>query len=267
LSIGAEAIRARAKLGEKKLCRSNQKDDLRFLGKYQQLPLSMNGAHHEHGDRRPIASRDRKSSQMAAEWLAKRGVSPNAISVAGMVCAVLAGLSFAATSRYTGIERLFWILGAVLVQARLLANMFDGMVAIATNKASAVGELYNEVPDRISDAAIFIGLGFAGGGSMVLGLAATCAAFFAAYVRAMGKVAGARQEFCGPMAKQHRMFAVTLLGTYNCVAPMGWQHYNLNDRIGLTSANTVLGIIIIGSLITAIRRLRRTAKFLRSTKP
>ncbi len=227
----------------------------------------MNGAQHQPGDRRPIASRERKSSQMAAEWLAKRGVSPNAISIAGMVCAVFAGLSFAATSNYTGIERLWWITGAVLVQLRLLANMFDGMVAIATKKASAVGELYNEVPDRISDAAIFIGLGFAAGGSMVLGLAATCAAFFTAYVRAMGKVAGGPQEFCGPMAKQHRMFVVTLLGIYNCVTPAGWQHYNLNDRIGMTTVSAALAIVILGSLITAIRRLRRAAKSLRSTKP
>lgn len=226
----------------------------------------MNGVPHQPGDRRPIASREHKGSKLVAHWLAQRGVSPNAISVLGMIGALFAGIAFVATDKFPQAERVLWILGAILVQLRLLANMFDGMVAIATGKASAVGELYNEVPDRISDAAIFIGLGFSSNGSVTLGLAATCAAIFAAYVRAMGKVAGAAQDFCGPMAKQHRMFIVTVLGVYNCFAPVAWQHYNLNDRTGFTTTTAALWIIIIGSVITSVRRLLHAAKELRSPK-
>jgi phosphatidylglycerophosphate synthase len=39
--------------------------------------------------------------------------------------------------------------------------MLDGMVALASCRDSKVGELYNEVPDRVSDAAVFIGVGYA----------------------------------------------------------------------------------------------------------
>src|SRR5207302_9627498 len=94
---------------------------------------------------------------------------------------------------------------------------------------SNLGELYNEVPDRISDAAVFIGAGFAWGGNIALGYIATILAIFTAYVRAAGKIAGAPNEFCGPMAKQHRMLVVTLICLYSEVTPHSWQTISLND--------------------------------------
>jgi phosphatidylglycerophosphate synthase len=120
------------------------------------------------------------------------------------------------------------------------------------------------VPDRISDAAVLVGLGYALGGNAVLGFAATCTAFLTAYVRAVGKVAGGKQEFCGPMAKQQRMFLCTMLGIYNCAAPAGWQPSWQSARGSWGLAAVVLGIIIIGSLFTAVRRLSGTAKTLKN---
>ena len=218
------------------------------------------------GERRPIASRERKSSRAIAHWLARRGISPNTISMAGMFCGIAAGILFAATSGNTGWRRTFWIAGAVFVQLRLLANMFDGMVAIASQKASPVGELFNEVPDRVSDTAIFIGLGYSFGGNAVLGYAAGCMAIFTAYVRAMGKVAGAQQEFCGPMAKQHRMFVATVLGLYAGLTPANWQPFwnGMGTIFGLSALALV--IIIVGGLLTACRRLWRVAQALRKLR-
>lgn len=216
------------------------------------------------GERRPIASREKKGSQVVAGWLAARGVSPKAISVAGMIAGIGAGAAFALTSTKPEFQRVLWLLGAVLVQVRLLANMFDGMVAVATQRASPIGELYNEVPDRISDAGVLVGLGYAVGGNAVLGYAATCAAFLTAYVRAVGKVAGGKQEFCGPMAKQQRMFLCTMLGIYNCAAPADWQPTWQGAHSSWGLAAMMLGIIIIGSLFTAVRRLSRTAKTLKN---
>src|SRR5262249_35085490 len=129
----------------------------------------------------------------------------------------------AATAQAPAWERIAWLAGAGLIVLRLLANMLDGMVAIESGRASPVGELYNEVPDRVSDTATLVGAGYAGGGDMVLGYAAACVALFTAYVRAAGKAAGAPQEFCGPMAKQQRMFLVTLIALYCALTPRAWQ--------------------------------------------
>src|SRR5882672_2595578 len=112
-------------------------------------------------DRRPIASRERKVWQKLATALAARNVSANLISILGMFAGIGAGLALVATDMTGGWQqRLFWLAGAAGIQLRLLANMLDGMVAIASQRASALGELYNELPDRVSDIAIIIGAGY-----------------------------------------------------------------------------------------------------------
>src|SRR5258708_11125704 len=119
---------------------------------------------YEPSERRPIGSRNWRVFQLLADSMARKGVSPNAISLAGMVCGVAAGAALATTPHADRWTWLIWLAAALLIQMRLLANLFDGMVAIASGRASAVGELYNEVPDRVSDAAILIGAGYAVGG-------------------------------------------------------------------------------------------------------
>ncbi len=213
-----------------------------------------------HGDRRPIATRNRKWAQAATLWLASRNVSPNAISIAGMCACIVAGIALAATS--ISDYRILWLVAALGMQLRLTANMLDGMVALASGRASKTGELYNEVPDRISDAAVFIGAGFAWGGNITLGYIATILSIFTAYVRAAGKIAGAPNEFCGPMAKQHRMFVITLICLYAAFTPRSWQMMAFNDsQIGLMTVGLV--IIIVGCAITVIRRLSRIARVLK----
>ena len=214
------------------------------------------------GDRRPLATREYAVSKRIASWIASRGVSANAISGLGMIAGIAAGAALWATSLDSPYVRIAWIGGAVLVQLRLLANMFDGMVAIEQGKTSSVGELYNEVPDRISDTAILIGLGYAVGGYVAMGYAAALAAMFTAYVRAMGKVGGAEQQFCGPMAKPQRMFVVTLVALYCGAAPAAWQPTcSTYPEHGIAAAALVL--IVLGSVITALRRLARIATELR----
>jgi phosphatidylglycerophosphate synthase len=211
-------------------------------------------------DRRPIATRNRKWAQAATAWLAARHVSPNAISIVGMCACVVAGIALGATS-IAG-YRILWIIAALGAQLRLTANMLDGMVALASDRASKVGELYNEVPDRISDAAVFIGAGFAWGGNIALGYIATILAIFTAYVRAAGKIAGAPNEFCGPMAKQHRMLVITLICLYSAVTPRWWQVITVSDStIGLVTLGLI--VIVIGCVITVIRRLSRIASALK----
>jgi phosphatidylglycerophosphate synthase len=105
--------------------------------------------------------------------------------------------------------------------------------------------LFNEVPDRVSDTAVFLGLGVAAG-SPALGLAAALAAMATAYVRAVGKAAGAPSDFRGPMAKQHRMALVTALGAACALLPLAWT--------AMLPA-LALWVITVGSLLTAWRRL------------
>lgn len=194
---------------------------------------------------------------MASHWLAMRGVSPNTISIAGMIVGLLAGVCFAMTARVAEGERVLWFAGAACVQLRLLANMLDGMVAVESKRTSRLGELFNEIPDRVSDSAAFIGLGLAA--NLSLGFSAALAAIFTAYVRTVGKVAGAHQEFCGPMAKPQRMFLVTVLAIFCTFAPQEWRSIS-----GVSVVNALLSVVIAGSLVTALRRLGRIEQALRA---
>lgn len=195
-----------------------------------------------------------------AEW----GVSPNSISLAGMVAGILAGGAFAATQLLPDFWRPAFFLAAALIQLRLLANMLDGMVAVQTKTDSPVGELFNEIPDRVSDSFTIIGAGYALGGSAELGFVATCLAIFLAYLRAQGKVAGAHQEYCGPLAKPQRMFLLTVVALICTFAPAAWM--NLETPVagwGLVAWGLVF--LIVGELITAARRLARISAALKGT--
>jgi CheY-like chemotaxis protein len=111
---------------------------------------------------------------------------------------------------------------------------------------------------RNGSTAVFIGTGYAGGGNVTLGYIATILAIFTAYVRAAGKIAGAPNEFCGPMAKQHRMLVITLICVYATIAPRSWQMIPCQDsQIGLMTLGLV--VIVVGSVITVIRRVNRIA--------
>jgi phosphatidylglycerophosphate synthase len=209
-------------------------------------------------ERRPNAAREWNLLRLAARRLIARGVPPNAISLAGMGAGIIAGLALAATPRVAWHQVLF-IAAVATIALRGAGNLLDGMVAVGSGKASPSGELFNEIPDRISDMAILIGAGYAIGGNPTLGFLAALAAVFTAYIRAEGKVAGAAQHYCGPMAKPARMFIVFSLSLYSGLTPASWQPSAEigGQTFGLMAMG--LGVIALGGIITAARRLKRIA--------
>jgi phosphatidylglycerophosphate synthase len=220
---------------------------------------------YEPTDRRPIAARGWSIWQPIVRRMVRAGFTANAISMAGMIAGILAGVAFVLTSYQPEFARWGWLAAAIFMQLRLLANLLDGMVAIESGKASVVGELFNEVPDRVSDSAILIGAGYAMGSSPVLGCVAALSAMFTAYVRAVGKSVGAGQQFCGPMAKQQRMAMMTAAAIYLGLAPQSW-YAQLSWLRPWPLVSIVLLIIIAGSLVTAFRRLMRVADHCRTSQ-
>lgn len=205
-------------------------------------------------DRRPISARQSAWAQRLADVLARGGVTPNRISVWGMAFGISSGMLLSCT-RTNQLVIICWLGGAALAGLRLLANLLDGMVAERLKKSSAVGSLFNEVPDRVSDAAILLGLGYAQNSLAWLGWLAALLAIMTAYVRAQLAVAGAPQDFGGPMAKPHRMVVVIAAAV---IAAAG-------KLLGLGTEcvpEIALGLIVAGSAITVLRRLWRGAGLL-----
>jgi phosphatidylglycerophosphate synthase len=162
-------------------------------------------------ERRPLAIRETMFANSCAKFLAKRQISPNAISILSVVFSVLAFFCF----YFVSINHYLLLLAAFFIQMRLLCNLFDGMVAIEYNKKSVYGNLFNDVPDRIADLIIIIGLGICSKSIEYNSYAMTFAwlnaslAIMTAYLRVLGTSLGAPTNFSGIMAKPQRMALVT----------------------------------------------------------
>lgn len=218
--------------------------------------------------RRVLKSRDTRWAHALAGWLARSGVTPNAISVLSAVFAGGAMACFLVAGDQSSTAGILsaWLGAIACIQLRLLCNLMDGMVAVEGGKGSPVGAIYNDAPDRVADVLILVGAGYSGAGDpgvvklfevIPLGWCCAVVAVWTAYLRVLGASLTGKHDFRGPMAKQHRM-AVLCGGIVIELI----QHLNGNDRCGILIALTV---IFIGGLWTCWRRLRLLAGELRTT--
>jgi phosphatidylglycerophosphate synthase len=164
--------------------------------------------------RRPLASRDTNWAKGMARWLTTKNVTPNGISIAAMGFAGVGGAAFWASAHWNWLA----ILGALMCQARLLCNLFDGMVAVEGGKGTKDGPFWNEAPDRVSDLLLIGGAGL-GAGVPALGFAAASLAVLTAYLRELGRAEGLPPDFGGPMAKPQRMAVLTVAGVVAVLWP------------------------------------------------
>ena len=100
------------------------------------------------GARRPLKIRDVKFVNSFARYLSGKQITPNQISVTSILFAALAAVCFFCFAVYAH----WWllILAGLMIQCRLLCNLFDGMVAVEGGKKTNSGELFNDIPDRIA---------------------------------------------------------------------------------------------------------------------
>ncbi|WP_250157438.1 CDP-alcohol phosphatidyltransferase family protein [Tianweitania aestuarii] len=174
--------------------------------------------------------------------LLRTSATPNAVSATGIVFAALGGLAFA----YGPLHPWLFLMGALMVQLRLLCNLLDGMVAVEGGRGSPTGALFNEIPDRFEDSFLLIGFGY-GAGLPELGYVAAILAVMTAYLRAFGASLGFGQDFRGPMAKPQRMAALTIGGV------LAFLEVVLLHT--LYSPIIVLAVVIAGTAWTCARRI------------
>jgi len=199
--------------------------------------------------RRPLKSRSSAWAQRAAAWLAATAVTPNQISLASTL--------FAAAGAGALLElRAPWsmLACAACIQLRLVCNLLDGMVAVEGGKKSAVGGLYNEIPDRVADSLFIVAAGYA----VAMPWLGWCGALLAActaYIRTLGGALGLAQDFRGPMAKQHRMATLTAACLLGAAESVVWRtHYALA---------LACWVVAGGSLLTCATRTAAIARSLR----
>jgi phosphatidylglycerophosphate synthase len=203
--------------------------------------------------RRALATRNAGWARALARRLGRAGVRPNSVSIAGVVLALGACVAFWFVPDATaGVRTVLLFLAASAIQLRLLCNLLDGMLAVEEGFKNKSGDIYNDLPDRVADVLILVGAGSAMRhlpyGS-TLGWLAAVMAIFTAYVRLLGGSLGMTQHFIGPMAKQHRMFTLTIATLLSAVETM--------LGMPLRAMRVGLGLIVAGSIVTVCRRTQR----------
>ncbi len=192
-------------------------------------------------NRRPIAVRSSGWAQHLAQVALKTPITPNQISIISVVAAAIGSTAIIAHPAPWSL-----VLCAALIPVRLVCNLLDGMVAVEGGRHSPLGALYNDIPDRLSDALVMVALGITSGWPS-LGWAAALLAVGTAYVRMLGGSLGLAQDFRGPLAKQQRMW-VAAAGCVLGAIEMAWTGASTWSLIG------ALWVLITGSAATCATR-------------
>lgn len=165
-------------------------------------------------------------------------ISPDSLNLAAVAVSVVITGIFCVSLQI----RSAFICIPVLVFFRLLFNALDGMVARQTGCTSRIGEVHNELTDRISDTLTIFAVGLSGNGNGTLSGITCSVMLLASYVGILCKSAGGSRLYIGIMCKPDRL---VLMGTA-AIAALWLPQYLV--------WNIYLITVLIGVLITGIQR-------------
>lgn len=175
------------------------------------------------------------------------GLSPNFLTGASLVCAIVSGICFWSGEMLWGV---FWIL------ATGLADMLDGSTARAANIGTIFGGILDHVSDRYGEFFILAGITLSGAVHSGWGLFALFGMIIASYTRAaaesMGKIENCAVGIMGRLEK----FTLIVIGSII-------EHY-LPTGNWPKGGWLELALIIVGvtSYITSVQRLVYAKKLL-----
>lgn len=199
-------------------------------------------------DRRPIKEIFRKMAYQVTDICVALGIKANWISYASVFFAALTGLLLFLSPRAAWLLLLAPWFGML----RLYCNMLDGMVAVKAGEASSTGEVINELPDRVSDALVYVGIAHTPWANTLLAYWAMFGMLFVAYVGVLGKAVGAKRQYGGIMPKPVRMYFIVLF----CTLQFFIARSPDNPQViwGLSVIDIGLILVLVGLLETAASR-------------
>ncbi len=170
--------------------------------------------------------------------LTKWGVSPNSISIAGLVITVLAALAFTA-----GYIRL----GGVLILLGGLCDTFDGVIARSAGKATRYGAFFDSVIDRYSELIMFFGIAahfvlIEDYLTSIVIFLAMCGSIMVSYSRARAESLG----FTAKIGIMQRAERIVLLG--------------FGALIHITALKIAIWLVAILANLTALQRIRHVSR-------
>jgi CDP-diacylglycerol---glycerol-3-phosphate 3-phosphatidyltransferase len=196
----------------------------------------------EGGFREKAQKRYYRVMENVAHPLVSAGISPNHITIAGMLLSLAAGVLFA-----TG--AIFW--GGMLLWASALMDPIDGTVARLSGKVSRFGALLDSSLDRYSEFFVFFGLMvyFKSGRMLIVVMLALMGSIMVSYAKARAESLG-QKEFRGLMQRPERIILLIIGTVLN--GPIN--HYLFGGCQDCTLKGTIVILAVLTNL-TAVQRL------------
>jgi archaetidylinositol phosphate synthase len=196
-----------------------------------------------------MAEKEKRRGENFAEIISKPFMrfSPNSISVASLILAILAGVFFFLGGYYL-------ILAVIFVAFSALFDAVDGQVARARNMASRRGDYIDHVIDRYSDIAIITGIGLSHTGNAVILAFALSGVLLTSYLGTQAQAIGLGRDYEGVMGRANRLVIIMLFSIVQIIVPFS---YNFNVIL-ITPFVLLLFILAVGGHLTALRRISRT---------
>ena len=177
--------------------------------------------------------------------LASIGVTPNALSVLGLAASFVSAWCYV---NWRANAYMLPLAGAFILVSGFI-DAIDGVLARATEKASAFGGFLDSVFDRYSDAVVLSAIVYAGLCHAAWGLAAIVGSLMVSYARARAEAAGVNMAAVGLAERAERMIFLALVSftSYYNTDILGW------------------GVVILAAL-AQLTVLQRAAHFYRESK-
>ncbi len=138
-----------------------------------------------------------------AKWLARRGFSPNALTVLGFIASAIAALFFSLSN--LGLAFFFMLASSML-------DVLDGAVARVNNETSDFGAYLDSLLDRYADALILIGLMLYLDEHFLLLTAVLIGTLLVSYARAKAESLGIRGDI--GLAERAERLLVLIVATF-----------------------------------------------------
>jgi phosphatidylglycerophosphate synthase len=171
-------------------------------------------------------------------WLARSGVSPDAVTLAAVPVAIVGGICLLVSPTIPA------ALLAVppLALARLILNLLDGALARKTGRMHPRGELYNEIGDRLADIAFLTPVAFLPGAGQATVLLGVTGAVLASLAGLVPRAAGGQRIYRGVLSKPGRMVLLSIFAVAVFVlGPQAWGPFG--------------PILLIGTALTFVERV------------
>jgi archaetidylinositol phosphate synthase len=135
----------------------------------------------------------------------KIGLTPNIVSIIGLVLALLSAFIYASAQRHP----LWILLATVLFLASGFCDALDGVIARIYQQTSIFGGFLDSIMDRYADAAVYAGLIIGGLCNFVWGLAALLGSVMVSYSRARAEALEIQMESIGLAERAERILILS----------------------------------------------------------